>query len=141
MRAASHSACGADGCSPHGNSRKSQQDYKQRSMTITASQYSKEAMQFCRSKRQQAGLQSPPGFPAISLLLPQSPCSRLCSFFDKSAFYGRFLHVGLYFHCYLQWNCASQQFISCLSPTTHRCSSPSILPAPSRNSKQNGESR
>ena len=64
--------------------------------------YSKEAMQFCRSKRQQAGLPSPPGFPAISLLLPQSPCSRLCSFFGKSAFYGRFLHLGPVFSCSLQ---------------------------------------
>ncbi len=32
---------------------------------LAACKYSKEAMQFCRSKRQQAGLQSPPGFPAI----------------------------------------------------------------------------
>jgi hypothetical protein len=36
VRAASHSGCGADGYSPHGNSRKSQQDYKQRFMTITS---------------------------------------------------------------------------------------------------------
>jgi hypothetical protein len=36
VRAASYSACGADGCSPPGNSRKSQQDYKQRFMTITS---------------------------------------------------------------------------------------------------------
>src|SRR5205085_9094727 len=34
VRAASHSACGADGYSPHGNSRKSQQD--QRFMTMTS---------------------------------------------------------------------------------------------------------
>ena len=33
MRAASHSACGANGYNPHGNSRESQQD--QRFMTIT----------------------------------------------------------------------------------------------------------
>jgi hypothetical protein len=66
VRAASNSACGADGYSPHGNPRKSQ-DYKQRFMTITSQPAStqRKAMQFCRSKRQQAGLQSPPGFPAI----------------------------------------------------------------------------
>jgi len=54
-------------------------------------------MQFCRSKQQQAGLQYPPGLPAILCYCRDRACSRLCSFFGKSIFYGHFLHAAPYF--------------------------------------------
>jgi hypothetical protein len=42
------------------------------------------------------------GWPVIPLLLSVIRCSRPCYFFGNSAFDGHFLHVALYFPCYLQ---------------------------------------
>jgi hypothetical protein len=82
VRAASHSACGADGYSPHGNSRKSQQDYKQRFMTITS--------QPASTPRKPCNFADPNGSRRVCNLRPASLlfaviavialCSRLCSF-------------------------------------------------------------
>jgi hypothetical protein len=92
VRAASHSACGADGYSPHGNSRKSQLDYKQRFMTITS--------QPASTPRKPCNFADPNGSRRDCNLRPASLLFSVIAvialfaplfFFGKSAFYGRFL--------------------------------------------------